>query len=55
MRFLVAGRNLKPSPVESAIKLSHNKYCSASAMLGKTALITHGHELIQEIPGSPPA
>jgi putative redox protein len=55
VRFLVPGRSLKPSLVESAIKLSHGKYCSASAMLGKTALIAHGHELIQEIPGSPAA
>jgi putative redox protein len=48
MHFVVRGRNLKPSLVESAIKLSHNKYCSASAMLGKTALITHGHEILEE-------
>ena len=48
MHFVVRGRNLKPSFVESAIKLSHNKYCSASAMLGKTALITHAHEIVEE-------
>lgn len=48
MHFVVRGRSLKPSLVESAIKLSHSKYCSASAMLGKTALITHGHEIIEE-------
>jgi len=48
MHFVVRGRSLKPSLVESAIKLSHNKYCSASAMLGKTALITHGHEIVEE-------
>jgi putative redox protein len=48
MHFVVRGRNLKPSLVESAIKLSHGKYCSASAMLGKTALITHGHEIVTE-------
>jgi putative redox protein len=53
MQFIVRGRNLKPSLVESAIKLSHGKYCSASAMLGKTALITHGHEIVQE--GNAPA
>ena len=34
--------------VESAIKLSHNKYCSASAMLGKTAAITHDYEIVEE-------
>jgi putative redox protein len=48
MHFVVRGRSLKPSLVESAIKLSHGKYCSASAMLGKTALITHGHEIVEE-------
>jgi putative redox protein len=48
MHFVVRGRHLKPSLVESAVKLSHNKYCSASAMLGKTALITHDIELLDE-------
>ena len=35
--FTVRGRSLKPNLVERAIKLSHDKYCSASAMLAKTA------------------
>jgi putative redox protein len=48
MHFVVRGRDLKQSLVESAIKLSHNKYCSASAMLGKTAAITHDYELVEE-------
>jgi putative redox protein len=39
---------LKPSLVESAIKLSHNKYCSASIMLGKTAQISHDCEIVAE-------
>ena len=47
MHFVVRGRNLKASVVESAIKLSHNKYCSASAMLGKTAQITHDFEIVE--------
>ena len=51
MHFVVRGRGLKRSLVESAIKLSHSKYCSASAMLGKTAAITHDFELIEE-PGN---
>jgi putative redox protein len=46
MHFVVRGRNLKPSVIESAIKLSHNKYCSATAMLGKTAQITHDYEIV---------
>jgi putative redox protein len=53
MHFLVRGRGLKRSIVENAIKLSHNKYCSASAMLGKTAEITHELELSEE--GAGPA
>lgn len=48
MHFIVRGRELKPSLVESAIKLSHQKYCSATAMLGKTAKITLTHEIVAE-------
>jgi len=44
--FTVSGRNLKSNMVERAIKLSHEKYCSASIMLGKTADITHSFEII---------
>lgn len=47
MHFIVRGKELKPSLVESAIKLSHNKYCSASAMLGKTAAISHDYEIVE--------
>src|SRR3954465_4218665 len=35
--FLVSGKNLKPASVERAVSLSHDKYCSASIMLAKTA------------------
>jgi len=48
MHFVVRGKDLKPSVVESAIKLSHNKYCSASIMLGKTTAISHGYEIVPE-------
>ena len=48
MHFVVRGKELKASLVESAIKLSHNKYCSASAMLGKTAAISHDYEIIED-------
>ena len=47
MHFVVRGRALKPSLVENAIRLSHEKYCSASVMLGKTAEITHDHEILE--------
>ncbi len=45
--FLVRGRALKPNLVERAIKLSHEKYCSASAMLAKTAELTFTWEIIE--------
>ena len=48
MHFVVRGKDLKESVVRNAIKLSHDKYCSASIMLGKTANITHDYEIIAE-------
>lgn len=45
-RFTVRGRNLKRSLVEQAVRLSHEKYCSATAMLGKTAEITKDFEIV---------
>lgn len=48
MHFIIRGKDVKPSLVASAVKLSHSKYCSASAMLEKTAAITHDYEIIQE-------
>lgn len=47
LHFVVTGRELKSSVVERAIKLSAEKYCSASIMLGKTAEITHDFEVIE--------
>ena len=47
MHFTVRGRSLKRKLVEQAIRLSHEKYCSASIMLGKTAEITQDLELIE--------
>jgi len=46
MHFVVRGRNLKASVVEQAVRLSHEKYCSATAMLGKTAEITKDFEIV---------
>lgn len=45
--FIVKGRGLKPETVERALKLSAEKYCSASIMLGKTAEITHDFEIVE--------
>ena len=47
MHYVVRGRALKRSLVENALRLSHEKYCSASIMLGKTAEITHDFEIIE--------
>jgi len=46
--FIVTGQNVKPNTVERAIKLSHEKYCSASIMMEKTAEITHDYEIVEE-------
>jgi putative redox protein len=46
MHFVVKGRGLARAKVERAIQLSAEKYCSASAMLAKTAAITHDFEVV---------
>ncbi len=45
--FIVTGNGLNPGKVERAIKLSAEVYCSASAMLAKTAQVTHDFEIRQ--------
>ena len=45
MHFVVTGRGLQASAVERAIAMSHDKYCSATIMLAKTAAITTSFEL----------
>lgn len=47
MHFVVSGTALNPQVVERAIALSHDKYCSASIMLGKTADITTSFEVVE--------
>ena len=47
MHFVVRGRALKRNLVEHAIRLSHEKYCSATSMLGKTAAITKDFEIVE--------
>ena len=46
MTFVVSGDGLDRAKVERAAKLSADKYCSASAMIGKTAEIVHAIELV---------
>jgi putative redox protein len=48
LHFIVSGRDLKPATVERAVKLSAEKYCSASIMLTKSGVdITHDFEVIE--------
>jgi putative redox protein len=47
MHFTVTGKGLPTVAVERAIAMSHDKYCSASVMLGKTAEITTSFEVIE--------
>jgi putative redox protein len=47
MHFVVTGRGIAREPVERAIQLSAEKYCSASIMLAKTARLTHDFEIVE--------
>jgi len=47
MHWTVRGRGLKRNIVESAVRLTHEKYCSATAMLQKTAEVTRDFEVIE--------
>ena len=48
LHFIVSGKGLNPATVERAVKLSAEKYCSASIMLGKAGVdITHDFEVIE--------
>lgn len=47
MHFTVTGKGVPPAAVERAIAMSHDKYCSASVMLGKTAAITTSFEVLE--------
>jgi putative redox protein len=44
--FVLSGSNLSAERIEHAIRLSAEKYCSASIMLAKTAKITHDFEIV---------
>lgn len=45
VHFVVTGKDLNPVQVERAVKLSAEKYCSASIMLSKSVEITHDFEI----------
>ena len=44
--FVVSGNKLSEASVERAVKLSHEKYCSASIMLAHSVNMTHSFEII---------
>jgi putative redox protein len=46
--FILTGKTLNSAQVERAIKLSAEKYCSASIMLAKTAQLTHDFDIVEE-------
>ena len=46
MHFIVKGQALSHDKVKRAIDLSIDKYCSASAMVAKTATLTHDFEVV---------
>jgi len=47
MHFTVSGKSLNEAAVARAIQLSHEKYCSASAMLAKTAAMTTAFDIVE--------
>jgi len=47
MHFAVTGKGLAASAVERAVAMSHDKYCSATIMLAKTAEITTSFEVLE--------
>ena len=47
VHFVVTGRALPPAAVERAVALTHEKYCSATAMLARTASITTSFEIVE--------
>ncbi len=48
LHFTVTGKELERAKVERAVKLSHEKYCSATTMLAKTAEITYTIDIVSE-------
>jgi putative redox protein len=51
MHFTVKGRGLDEDKVARAISLSVDKYCSASAMMEKTAKLSHDYEIVDTAAG----
>ena len=47
VHFVLTGTALNPVQVERAVKLSAEKYCSASIMLSQACLISHDFEIVE--------
>ena len=47
MHFTVTGKSIPAQAVERAVAMSHEKYCSASIMMAKTAKISTSFELVE--------
>jgi putative redox protein len=47
LRYTITGRGLDPRQVERAVKLSKEKYCSATIMLGRMAEITYDISMVE--------
>jgi putative redox protein len=45
IHYILVGAELAAAQVERAVKLSAEKYCSVSKMLGTSVKITHSHEV----------
>ena len=48
LEHIFSGHNIRPEAVERAIELTEERYCGASAMLGKTATIWHTFSIIED-------
>lgn len=46
LHFVVTGKDLPDAAVARAIELSHEKYCSATIMLGRTAEVTTSYDIV---------
>ncbi len=47
VHFIISGTRLDATKVDKAVKLSAEKYCSATKMLSETAEITHDFEIVE--------
>ena len=52
IHYIITGSGLKENQVERAVRLSTEKYCSASIMLSKAAEISHDFEVIDTSVGA---